>query len=150
MEQGHSDLFTCVLSDLVSIFDLGCPENSQKCLFSRLILHCGWGGGLGGVPPLLECRRSRNEAGTTEPGRGEGGTGATGSKKLKNHKTEVNENVPKKVKIDRNLLWTKKMRAVKRFMEQGHSDMFTFVLSDLESIFDLGCPENSQQCLVSR
>ena len=37
------------------------------------------------------------------------------------------------------------MRAVKCCMEEGHSDRFQFVLSDLESNFDFGCPENSRK-----
>ena len=59
--------------------------------------------GLSDLRVILKCPRSRNEAVTTEPGRGEGGRGATGSTKLKIHKTEESENVPKKVKIDQNV-----------------------------------------------
>ena len=66
------------------------------------------GGGVrGGLSPL-EWRRSRNEAGTTEPGRGEGEREVAGSKKLKIHKTEESETVPKKVEIDQNLFGPKR------------------------------------------
>ena len=109
----------------------------------------GGGGEVGGFA-AHECRRRRNEAGTTEPGRGEGGRGATWSKKLKIYKTEESENVPKTSHNWPKSVLTEKMRAAKCSMEQGHSDLFTCVLSDLESIFDLGCPENSQTCLFSR
>ena len=37
------------------------------------------------------------------------------------------------------------MRAAKCCMEQGHSDQFGCVLSDLESIFELGCPEKKSK-----
>ena len=40
---------------------------------------------------------------------------------------------------------TEKMHAAKCCMEQGHSDQFGCVLSDLESIFDLGCPEKKSK-----
>ncbi len=70
-EQGHSDLFTYVLTDLESIFDLGCPENSQKFLFFRSISQCG-GGRLGGVvPPRVQAKPERgwdNRAGERRRG----------------------------------------------------------------------------------
>jgi hypothetical protein len=37
------------------------------------------------------------------------------------------------------------MRTEKCCMEQGHLNQFRRVLSDLEAIFDSGCPENSLQ-----